>query len=100
TRNSQRDFNQSFDFDFVYLASDAAQYLVDCGVQLVGIDALGIERNQKDHATHRILLGGGVMVIEGLRLGHVTPGGYQLGCAPLLIQQAEAAPCRAWLTQL
>lgn len=97
TRNSERGPEDSFDFNFVYLRSDAAQYLVECEVSLVGIDALGIERAQTDHATHQILLGGGVMIIEGLRLAHVVPGDYQLGCAPLLIKGAEAAPARAWL---
>ena len=97
TRNSDRGPEEAFDFDFVYLRSDAAQYLIDCGVQLVGVDALGIERAQKDHATHQILLGGGVIIIEGLRLGDVVAGDYQLNCAPLLIPQAEASPARVWL---
>ena len=100
TRNSGRGPDELFDFDFVYLRADAAQYLVDCGVQLIGIDALGIERAQKNHATHRLLLGGGVLVLEGLRLAGVMPGEYQLGCAPLLVADAEAAPARAWLNDL
>ena len=54
--------------EFVYISGDAAQALVDLGVTGVGIDALGVERSQPDHATHQILLGAGIVIIEGLRL--------------------------------
>mgnify|MGYP000980419442 CR=1 FL=1 len=86
--------------DFVYISGAAAQALVDIGVAGVGIDALGVERDQPEHDTHRILLGAGVIIIEGLRLGHVPAGEYLMIAAPLKILGVEAAPARVILTDL
>lgn len=83
--------------DFVYLAPDAAQYLVDRGVRTVGLDAMSIERNSPDHETHRILLEAGLGLIEDVRLAEIEPGRYTLSCLPLSIPGAEAAPARAVL---
>lgn len=96
TRNSQR---PDFDFNFVYLAADAARYLAELGIKGVGFDALGIERNQPGHETHKILFAKEIIIIEGLRLGPVPPGEYRLIAAPLAIQGVEAAPARVLLIQ-
>lgn len=94
TRNSlQAGFNPGF----VYLTAAAAQYLVRAGVRGVGIDALGVERDQQGHPTHRTLLAAGVAVLEGLRLAEVPAGAYFLVAAPLLIPGADAAPARVLL---
>jgi arylformamidase len=96
TRNSQI---EEFDFNFVYLALDAATYLSDIGIRGVGIDTLGIERNQPNHPTHDVLLLGDVIILEGLRLGHVEEGTYELICLPLKISNVEASLTRAVLVQ-
>lgn len=46
--------------------------------------------------TH-ILLGKGILVLEGLRLEGVPAGDYQLVCLPLKLSSADGAPARAWL---
>jgi len=97
TRNSSLHPHDDFWYHFVYLAEDAAVYLVEQGVRGVAIDYLGIERNQPDHGTHTKLLGNNTPIIEGVRLGHVNPGMYTLWCFPLRIPYAEAAPARAVL---
>lgn len=94
TRNS---FREDFDFQFVYLEKSGAEFLKEKGVVGVGIDALGIERDQPEHETHKILLGAGVVILEGLRLKEVEEGEYFLFAAPLKIKGAEAAPTRAVL---
>ncbi len=94
TRNSWR---EGFDFRFVYLAPDAAQYLAEKGVRGVGLDALGIERDQPNHVSHRALLEKRIMVIEGLRLKEVPAGAYLLLVAPLKLISTEAAPARVLL---
>ena len=74
TRNSKfwRDETGEFRQDFTYLELDAAQYLVDQGVKLVGIDYLSIEQfGQKQHPTHLALLSHGVVIVEGLNLSDV-----------------------------
>lgn len=88
----------AFKEDFVALTPEAAQWLVDRGIDLVGIDYLSIERyGEPDNRTHQILLGAGVVVIEGLNLSRATPGDYELICLPLRLDDAEGAPARAVL---
>ncbi|MDD3613274.1 MAG: cyclase family protein [Caldicoprobacterales bacterium] len=94
TKNS---FDQTFNMDFIYLAESGARYLVDKGVRGVGIDALGIERNQLGHPTHKLLLANGIYILEGLRLKEVKEGSYTLIAAPLNIIGVEASPVRALL---
>ena len=47
--------------------------------------------------THVALLGNGIWVMEGLALGEVEPGDYELVCLPLKWAGAEGAPARAIL---
>ncbi|MFY9422002.1 MAG: cyclase family protein [Bacilli bacterium] len=94
TANSESDV---FEFDFAYLSADGAEYLKELGASGIGIDALGIERDQEGHPTHKILLGAGIPVLEGLRLKDVPEGRYLLLALPLKIEGAEAAPVRAVL---
>lgn len=94
TKNS---FVEEFDYDFIYLAFDAANYLADKKIRGVGIDALGIERAQKNHPTHKILLSNSIIILEGLRLKDVKEDGYELFCLPLKIANVEALPVRAIL---
>lgn len=97
TSNSGRGSEDSFDYNFVYVAADAAALIAKSGVRLAGIDALGIERNQPSHETHTALFKGGVIIVEGLRLGDVAPGCYELTLMPLALVAVQAAPARALL---
>jgi len=97
TRNSSRSATEKFDEKFIFLEKNAAAYLVEKKVQLIGIDYLGLERNQPEHETHVQLLSNQIVIIEGLRLAGVAEGKYQLLCLPLAIRSLEAAPTRAIL---
>ncbi|MFC4183186.1 cyclase family protein [Saccharococcus thermophilus] len=94
TKNSLED---AFNFEFIYVAEDAARYLADQKVRGVGIDALGIERSQQGHPTHKTLFSAGVIVIEGLRLKDVPEGSYFMVAAPLKLVGTDAAPARVLL---
>jgi len=97
TKNSSLDSQARFDASFIFLEKSGAEYLASLDIAAVGIDYLGIERGQADHATHEILMHKNIPIIEGLRLGHVEPGEYTLCCLPLALQGLEAAPARAVL---
>ena len=97
TRNSNQ---EPFDFSFVYLEASGALYLKELEIKGVGIDALGIERDQPKRETHRTLLGSGILILEGLRLKEVAAGDYLLVAAPLKIKGVEAAPLRALLLDI
>jgi arylformamidase len=79
------------------LTEDAARWLVERGVRLVGADTLSIEPATDTYPVHRILLDAGVVIVEGLDLFGVTPGRYQLACLPLRIAGGDGAPARAVL---
>ncbi len=97
TRNSNYFSEDKFDYNFIYLDIFAANYLVDKQIKSVGIDYLGIERNQAGHQTHMAFFEKNICVIEGLRLNEVYPGKYFLYCLPLKVVGLEAVPVRAIL---
>lgn len=96
TPNSARSWKKAeFDKDFVYISKEAAQYIVDCGVQTVGIDYLSVGGFYKDGIeTHHILLGAEVWIIEGIDLSKIKPGDYDLICLPIKFQNGDGAPSR------
>lgn len=102
TDNSrQRWDNQEFHPRFVGLDASAAQYLADVGVSLIGVDYLSVGLFEADGVqTHRILLSGGVWIVEGLQLANVEEGVYELICLPLKIEGSDGAPARVVLRQL
>jgi arylformamidase len=67
------------------------------GVRLVGIDYLSIAPSGDPAPTHRVLLEGGVVVVEGLDLRSAPAGRYDLICLPLRLEGADGAPARALL---
>jgi arylformamidase len=99
TRNSALWFNgvREFQKDYVALSPDGAQYLVDRGVQLVGVDYLSVAPYAETVKTHTILLEAGVVVVEGLDLSQVSDGRYNLYCLPIKLGGLEGAPARAIL---
>ena len=100
TGNSALWRNSVFVKEYVGLGPDGAQWLVDRGARLVGIDYMSVEAfGSTDFATHHILLNAGVIILEGLNLESIMPGIYELVCLPLRIGDAEGAPARAVLIQ-
>ena len=87
------------DFDKAFVAPDAsaAEWLVANRVRLVGMDYLSVAPFDAPKPTHQILLGAGVVVLEGLDLRAVEPGPYELLCLPIRIVGSDGAPARALL---
>ena len=88
---------REFQTNFVAIDPAGAQWLVDHGIRLVGVDYLSVGAYEGGILTHEILLGNGVIPVEGLNLAHITPGEYQLICLPLKLQDCDGAPVRAIL---
>ncbi len=100
TRSSRRGWMASptFHRDFAYVAPDAAQLMADAGVQLVGIDYISAEQfGALAPRTHRILLGKGIPIVEGLALETISAGDYDLIVLPMKVRGHEGAPARAVL---
>jgi arylformamidase len=98
TRSSERGWMDSavFHRDFAYIAPDAARVLVEAGVKLVGIDYISAEQfGAPAPETHRILLGAGIPIVEGLNLREIRSARYDLVVLPMKIAGHEGAPARA-----
>lgn len=91
TKNS---WDTEFNFEFIYVNQEAAKILAEIGVSGVGIDALGVERAQENHPTHKQLFQNDVIIIEGLQLKDVPEGEYLMVAAPLKIRGLDASPAR------
>lgn len=82
------------------LTAEAARWVVGRRLELVGIDYLSVQLFDDGPETHQILLGSGVVVVEGLDLSAVPAGDYELFCLPLLLPGLEAAPARVVLRRI
>ena len=85
----------AFQENFVHITPETARYLARKLIRTIGIDYLSVGQGDDNPETHRILLGAGIWIIEGLNLAHPDPGDYELVCLPLKIVGADGAPARA-----
>jgi arylformamidase len=100
TRNSQRwaRGEREFDKTFVGIVADGAQFLLQRGIKLVGVDYLSVEPfGSKEHPVHHALLRANVVIVEGLNLTDVPAGDYELFALPLKLKDADGAPARVVL---
>jgi arylformamidase len=105
TRNSTfwDNLQEGFREDYVYIDHDAARWLVETGIKLVGIDYLSVEQFKSNtFDTHHAFLSKGVVILEGLDLRNVPSGVYELLCLPLKIAggSGDGAPARVILRTL
>jgi arylformamidase len=100
TRNSERNLlgREGFVEDYTAISREAAGYLVEIGVETVGMDYLSVEPfEDKEFNTHHTLLGADVVILESLVLAGVEPGEYFLACLPLKLAGSDGSPARAIL---
>lgn len=90
---------KKFQEGFVAITVDGAEWLVERGVKLVGVDYLSVAPYMDSGPTHRTFLGAGVVIVEGLDLSAVPIGFYELYCLPLKLLGSDGAPARAILIQ-
>ena len=102
TRNSSSAWQTNvFVEDFVFISDEAASFLVERGVRIVGVDYLSVGSFKRGGShVHKILLGAGIWIIEGLDLSQVSHGNYELICLPLKLKQGDGAPARAILRRI
>ena len=83
---------------YIGLSVAAAQWVVERGIHLVGIDYLSIGPFHTSIVeTHLALLGNQVVIVEGLNLTEIEAGAYELLCFPLKIHGGDGAPARVAL---
>ena len=102
TRNSELGLmdREGFEEGYAAISLEAAEYLVEIGVETVGVDYLSVEPfEDKEFNTHHTLLGADVIIVEGLVLADVEPGEYFFVCLPLKLAGSDGSPARAILIQ-
>lgn len=81
------------------VTEEAARVFVGAGILLIGNESQTVGPENAPMAVHLILLGAGVVLLEGLVLAHVPEGKYFLTAAPVNLGGCEGAPCRAMLVE-
>ena len=81
----------------VTVSAEAAKVFASKGILLLGNESMSVGPEEAPAEVHLILLGAGVVLLEGIRLAEVPEGVYFLSAAPLNLSGAEGAPCRAIL---
>ncbi len=99
TRNSQywARGERDFQIGFVGISTDGAEFLVNSGIKLIGVDSLSVAPYKQSRPTHEILLKANVVIVEGLDLSEIAQGHYMLYCLPLKLAGCDGAPARAIL---
>ena len=81
-----------------FIEPDLVDVLHERGVRLVGIDTPSVDDfRSKDLPAHHRFLANDMAIIEGLRLGDVPDGFYELIALPLKLEGFDASPVRAVL---
>jgi arylformamidase len=81
-----------------FLTRDAAEYLLDAGVALVGIDSLNIDdTGDPSRPVHSLLLAAEVPIVEHLRgLGRLPGAGFRCFAVPVKVKNLGTFPVRAF----
>jgi arylformamidase len=86
---------------FAALAPELVDHLHELGVRLIGIDTPSVDLfESQDLPSHRRFLVHDMAILEGLVLGDVPPGRYELCALPLRLVGFDASPVRAILRTL
>lgn len=76
------------------ITPEAADFLIECGVHLVGVDFPSVDR--APFLTHAALLSHSVLILENLtNLSEIRSGSFRLVAAPLKFTGRDGSPVRA-----
>jgi arylformamidase len=79
------------------VTAEAAQVFAAAGILLLGNESQTVGPENAPMQVHLILLGAGIVLLEGVVLTDVPEGKYFLSAAPMKLAGADGAPCRAFL---
>ena len=79
------------------VTAEAARAFAQAGIVLIGNESQTVGPEDSPMEVHLILLGAGIVLLEGIVLTDVAEGRYFLSAAPLDLGGSDGAPCRAYL---
>lgn len=82
------------------VTADAARVFAQADIKLLGNESQTVGPEDAPMEVHLILLGAGIVLLEGIVLTGVPEGKYFLSAAPLNLGGCDGAPCRAYLINL
>ncbi len=93
-----KDLSHPFYEDYCALTPDAAEWVCDRGIHLIGIDYLSISLfKDPPEIVHQILLKAEIVIVEGLNLTDIPTGNYRLICLPMKVKDVDGIPARVIL---
>ena len=81
------------------VTAEAARVFAAHSVLLLGNEGQSVGPEKAPMEVHKILLGQGIALLEGIVLKDVPEGRYFLSAAPLKLEGADGSPCRAYLVE-
>ncbi len=84
--------------DYVHVSTEAAHFLRDKKISVVGLDYFAIGSYldpQNLLEVHKTFLDNGIWILETIDLSDVKAGNYEIICLPIRLTQGDAAPARA-----
>jgi len=89
---------EKWNSDFAALSVELVEALAARGVITIGIDTPSVDlQDSKDLPAHKAILTAGIAILEGLVLGDVAAGEYELMALPLRLEGFDGSPVRAVL---
>ncbi len=79
------------------VSAEAAKVFAESNILLLGNESQTVGPENAPMEVHLILLGVGVVLLEGIRLSEVSEGVYFLNAVPLNLSGSDGSPCRAVL---
>ena len=79
------------------VTAEAAYQFAEAGILLLGNESQTVGPEEAPVEVHQILLGAGIVLLEGIVLTDVEEGEYFLSAAPLNLAGCDGSPCRAFL---
>ncbi|SDJ26705.1 arylformamidase [Natribacillus halophilus] len=87
---------ERFPSEIPYLKAEAASFLREKGVWLIGIEGPSVDPlDSKDLPAHHALSRHGIYILENVMLGSLPVGDYELIALPLPLTGADGSPVRA-----
>jgi len=79
------------------ISDETARLIAGSNIRLLGVESQSVADIKSPMSVHKILLGQGIILLEGLDLSDAEPGEYILAAFPLKLEDADGSPVRAVL---
>lgn len=83
----------------IEITEEAAKEMVNCGLELIGVEGQTVGPENAPARVHYILLKADIVILEGLQMSGISVGHYMLAAQPLKMEGLDGSPVRAILME-